>query len=266
MAYRRNTPATQGGYDRAMTSSSDRAETPEVEDEPGTDIPGVPLLEESIEYEQLEAKPTWRGWIHAGTFPLAVVAGIVLLLVADGAAATWSSAVFMTSSLLLFGISATYHRFHWAPRTRVLLKRFDHANIFLLIAGTYTPLAILALPPEKGYLLLVLVWSGALLGIAARVFWITAPRWAYVPLYVLLGWAAVLYLVDLFAANPTMMALVILGGLAYTVGAVVYGLKRPNPVPGVFGFHEIFHTLTVVAFLCHWTGILLVALDPPFGG
>jgi len=256
----------QGSYDRDMTSSPQDSAAAEVADKPGTDLPNVPLLEESIEYEQLEHKPTWRGWIHAGTFPLAIVAGVVLLIVADGAAATWSSAVFMTSSLLLFGISATYHRFHWGPRTRVLLKRFDHANIFLLIAGTYTPLAIMALPPEKGYLLLALVWSGAVLGIAARVFWITAPRWAYVPLYILLGWAAVLYIVDLFTANPVMMVLIIIGGLAYTVGAVVYGLKRPNPVPGVFGFHEIFHTLTVVAFLCHWTGILLVALDPPFGG
>ncbi|WAB85282.1 hemolysin III family protein [Microcella daejeonensis] len=229
-------------------------------------MPNVPLLEESIEYAALDAKPTWRGWIHAGTFPVALVAGIVLLIVADGAAATWSSAVFMTTSLLLFGISATYHRFTWSDRTRILLKRLDHANIFLLIAGTYTPLAVLALPPEKGYLLLGLVWAGAALGIGFRVFWIGAPRWAYVPLYLLLGWAAVLYMGDLFAADAAMMVLVIAGGLAYTAGAVIYGMKKPNPVPGIFGFHEIFHALTVIAFLCHWTGILLVAVDPPFGG
>ena len=244
-----------------MTSSE-----PAVDREPGAEIPNVPLLEESIEYAQLDAKPTWRGWIHAGTFPLALVAGVVLLMLADGTAATWSSAVFMTTSLLLFGISATYHRFTWSERTRILLKRLDHANIFLLIAGTYTPLAVVALPPDKGYLLLALVWAGAALGIGLRVFWIGAPRWAYVPLYVLLGWAAVLYMGDLFAANPAMMILVVVGGLAYTAGAVIYGLKKPNPVPGVFGFHEIFHTLTVIAFLCHWTGILLVVLDPPFGG
>jgi len=236
-----------------------------VDREPGADIPNLPLLDESIEYARLDAKPTWRGWIHAGTFPIAVVAGVVLLVLADGAAATWSSAVFMTTSLLLFGISATYHRFTWSERTRILLKRLDHANIFLLIAGTYTPLAVLALPPDKGWLLLGLVWAGAALGIGARVFWIGAPRWAYVPLYVLLGWAAVLYMGDLFVANAAMMVLVLVGGLAYTAGAVVYGLKKPNPVPGVFGFHEIFHALTVIAFLCHWTGILLVALDPPFG-
>ncbi|MER3389656.1 MAG: hemolysin III family protein [Microcella sp.] len=250
--------------DEPVTTAADR-----VDREPGADIPNVPLLEESIEYEQIEQreeKPIWRGWIHAGTFPLAIVAGIVLLIVADGLAASLSSAVFMISSLLLFGISATYHRFHWSTRARILLKRFDHANIFLLIAGTYTPLSIMALPPEKGYVLLALVWAGALVGIGFRVFWISAPRWAYVPLYVLLGWAAVLYLVDLFAASPAMMILVIVGGLAYTAGAIVYGLKRPNPVPGVFGFHEIFHTLTVVAFLCHWAGVLIIALDPPYGG
>ena len=254
-------------YHRGMTSPSSAEHAGrDIDEEHGTDLPNVPLLEESIEYAALEPKPTWRGLIHAITFPLAIVLGIVLIVVADGPNARWSSTVFVLSSLLLFGISATYHRFTWSERTRVLLKRFDHANIFLLIAGTYTPLSIMALPPEKGYLLLILVWSGALVGIGFRVFWIHAPRWAYVPLYVMLGWAAVLYLGDLFAANVAMMVLVIVGGLAYTTGAVIYGMKKPNPVPGVFGFHEIFHTLTVVAFLCHWTGVLLVALDPPFGG
>ena len=209
-------------------------------------------------------KPTWRGWIHTGTFPLAIAAGIVLIVLADGPAAKWSSAVVMTTSLLLFGISALYHRFNWSPKTKVMLKRFDHANIFLLIAGTYTPLAVLALPPSKGVLLLVLVWIGATLGIAFRVFWVHAPRWLYVALYILLGWAAMMYIVDLFQANVAMMILVVVGGLAYTAGAVIYGMKKPNPIPGVFGFHEIFHTLTVVAFMCHWTAILLIALHPAY--
>ena len=170
----------------------------------------------------------------------------------------------MATSLLLFGISALYHRFNWKPKTKVMLKRFDHANIFLLIAGTYTPLAVLALPPGKGIPLLFMVWSGALLGIFFRVFWVHAPRWLYVALYILLGWAAMMYIVDLFQANAAMMVLVIVGGLAYTAGAVIYGLKKPNPIPGVFGFHEIFHTLTVVAFMCHWTAILLIALHPAY--
>lgn len=170
----------------------------------------------------------------------------------------------MTTSLLLFGISALYHRINWKPKTKVMLKRFDHANIFLLIAGTYTPLAVLALPPSKGVLLLVMVWSGALLGIFFRVFWVHAPRWLYVALYILLGWAAMMYVVDLFQANVAMMVLVIVGGLAYTAGAVIYGMKKPNPIPGVFGFHEIFHTLTVIAFMCHWTAILLIAMNPAY--
>lgn len=224
----------------------------------------LPLIEDAETYPHVEVKPTWRGWIHTGTFPLAIAAGIILIVLADGPAAKWSSAVFMTTSLLLFGISALYHRFNWSPKTKVMLKRFDHANIFLLIAGTYTPLAVLALPPSKGVLLLVLVWSGAILGIAFRVFWVHAPRWLYVALYILLGWAAMMYIVDLFEANVAMMVLVVAGGLAYTAGAVIYGMKKPNPIPGVFGFHEIFHTLTVVAFMCHWTAILLIALQPAY--
>lgn len=208
----------------------------------------------------LETKPTWRGWIHAGTFPVAVALGIVLVVLADGAAAKASTAIYFGTSLLLFGTSATYHRFDWKPKAKLLLKRFDHSNIFLLIAGTYTPIAVLALPEHKATILLVLVWGGAIFGIAFRVFWTGAPRWLYTPLYVLLGVGALLYTGDIFAANAATMILVFAGGLLYIVGAVVYGFKRPNPVPGVFGFHEVFHTLTVLAFLCHWTAVLLIAL------
>ncbi len=232
----------------------------------GPHIPSLPLIDANAPVLGTEPKPLWRGWIHAGTFPLTIAAGIVLIVLADGPVAKWASAVFMTTSMLLFGISALYHRFNWKPRTKVLLKRFDHANIFLLIAGTYTPLACLALPPDKGILLLILVWAGALLGIGFRVFWIHAPRWLYVPLYLLLGWAAVMYLGDLVAANLAMMVLVVVGGLAYTAGAIIYALKKPNPIPGVFGFHEIFHTLTVVAFMCHWSAILLIAMNPAYNG
>ena len=229
----------------------------------GPDLPNIPLLDDALS-TPVEAKPTWRGWIHAVTFPLTVVAGIVLIAVANGAPAKWASAVFVLTSMLLFGNSALYHRFNWRPKTKVLLKRIDHANIFLLIAGTYTPLAILALPPDKGWLLLGIVWGGALLGIGFRVFWITAPRWLYVPLYLVLGWAAVMYLGDLLAVNAAMMVLVIVGGILYTVGAVIYALKKPNPWPGVFGFHEIFHACTVLAFMCHWTATLLIAVQPAY--
>jgi hemolysin III len=228
----------------------------------GVDMPQLPLLEAAAVGAQQDLKPTWRGWIHAGTFPVAIAAGIVLIVLAQGVPAKWAAAVFMGTSLLLFGNSALYHRFDWRPVTKAVLKRIDHANILLLIAGTYTPIAVLALPPEKGTLLLILVWSGAVLGILFRVFWIHAPRWLYVALYLVLGWAAVMYIVDLLNANAAMMVLVIVGGLLYTAGAVVYALKRPNPWPGHFGFHEIFHVCTVLAFLCHWTACLLIALKP----
>ncbi|MCU4672328.1 hemolysin III family protein [Microbacterium fluvii] len=225
-------------------------------------MPQLPLLEAGAVSAQVELKPSWRGWIHAGTFPVAIAAGIVLICLAHSGAAKWASAVFMASSLLLFGNSALYHRFNWGPTTKAVLKRIDHANILLLIAGTYTPLAVLALPPDQGKILLIVVWTGALLGILFRVFWIGAPRWLYVALYLLLGWAAVMYIVPLFHASAPMMVLVIVGGLLYTGGAIVYGLKKPNPWPGHFGFHEIFHVCTVLAFLCHWTACLIIALDP----
>ncbi|GAB3630983.1 hemolysin III family protein [Microbacterium shaanxiense] len=225
-------------------------------------VPKLPLLKAATEDAVVEIKPTWRGWLHAGTFPVAIAAGIVLIVLSEGAPAKWASAVFMASSLLLFGNSALYHRINWGPKTKLVLKRIDHANILLLIAGTYTPLAVNALLPEKGALLLILVWSGALLGILFRVFWINAPRWLYVALYLVLGWAAVMYMVDLLNANVAMMVLVCVGGLLYTGGAIVYALKKPNPWPGHFGFHEIFHLCTVLAFLCHWAACLLISIAP----
>lgn len=238
---------------------------------PEPDSLSIPLLADALDHSsdaplppEDEVKPRWRGWIHAAMFPIATAAGIVLIALAEGAMAKWAATVFMLSSMLLFGISALYHRFNWQPKTKQLFRRLDHANIFLLIAGTYTPLALLALPLDKGVLLLVLVWSGALLGIAFRVFWTNAPRWLYVPLYLLLGWAAVMYIADIYRASAAAMVLVIVGGLLYTLGSVVYGVKRPNPAPGVFGFHEIFHALTVLAFMCHWTAALLVSLDPMY--
>lgn len=230
------------------------------------EMPQLPLLDAAELDATIELRPTWRGWIHAVTFPIALAAGIVLIVLAQGSAAKWACAVFMAASLLLFGNSALYHRFDWGPKTRAVLKRIDHANILLLIAGTYTPIAVLALPTDKAIILLSLVWGGTMLGILFRVFWIDAPRWLYVALYLVLGWAAVMYMIDLFQANTAMMILVIVGGVLYTLGAVVYALKRPNPWPDHFGFHEIFHVCTVLAFLCHWTACLLIALNPAFHG
>ncbi len=231
-------------------------------DEDGVAIGSIPLLEDALDHAPYDVKPTWRGWIHAGMFPLSIAAGIVLICLADGAAAKISSAVFMLTSLLLFGISAVYHRFNWKPTTLALFRRLDHSNIFLLIAGTYTPLAVNALPFPKSLILLLIIWGGAALGIAFRIFWLRAPRLLYVALYIVLGWGAILYVGDLVAANVATMVLVLVGGVSYTVGAVFYALKRPNPVLGVFGFHELFHACTVIAFLCHWAAILLLVLDP----
>lgn len=237
---------------------------------PEPDALSLPLLEDELSHAEPlatadpEIKPLWRGWLHAGTFPVTIAAGIVLICLAHGPVAKWASAVYMLSSMLLFGNSALYHRINWRPEVKQVFRRIDHANIFVLIAGSYTPLALLALPFDKGILLLVLVWGGALLGIGFRVFWINAPRWLYVPLYVLLGWAAMMYIVDIAHANLATMVLIVVGGVLYTLGSVVYGLKRPNPNPGVFGFHEIFHALTVLAFMCHWVAILLIALNPVY--
>nr|WP_286219471.1 hemolysin III family protein [Paraoerskovia sediminicola] len=203
-------------------------------------------------------KPRLRGWIHAVTFPLALVSSIVLVVLAPTTAGKVSCAVFGLSACLLFGTSAVYHRGTWSPRVAGILRRADHSNIFLIIAGTYTPLAVLLLEPAAARILLIIVWSGALLGLAARIVWINAPRWVYVPIYIALGWVAVGYMGAFWqTGGPAVVWLVIAGGLAYTLGAVVYGLKRPNPSPQWFGFHEIFHVLTVVGFACHFTAIAI---------
>lgn len=207
-----------------------------------------------------EIKPRLRGWIHAGTFPVAIALGVLLIAFSNGAAAITGAAIFMATSLALFGVSALYHRIGWSPKVKAIFRRVDHANIFLLIAGTYTPLSLMLLPSDKATMLLVLVWTGALAGVLFRVFWLGAPRWLYVVLYVVLGWSAMIYLTDLFRASWITMTLVLIGGLLYSVGAAVYGFKRPNPSPKWFGFHEVFHSLTVAAFLFQWTGVFLAAI------
>jgi hemolysin III len=232
---------------------------------PAEELPHLPLVDEAAQDVHVEPKPTWRGWIHAGITPVAAVAGVVLVVLANGTEAKWASAVFAGTSLLLFGNSALYHRVDWSPKVKATFRRVDHANIFLLIAGTYTPLSLLALPGARGVTLLSVVWGVTLLGIGFRVFWIGAPRWLYVVVYVGLGWAALMDIGPLFAANTPMMALFLVGGLLYSAGAVAYALKRPNPLPGRFGFHEVFHLCTALAFLCHWSATLIIALHPVTG-
>lgn len=135
----------------------------------------------------------------------------------------------------------------------------DHSNIYLIIAGSYTPFAVLALPPDKGRTLMVIVWVGALAGVVFRVFWVGAPRWLYTTLYVVIGWVAIIYLPDLIdGAGVTAVVLIVVGGVLYSLGAVVYGLKRPNPWPEWFGFHEVFHSLTIAAFVAHYAAVWIV--------
>lgn len=206
------------------------------------------------------AKPILRGWLHAGTFPVAVVAGSLLVILAPSAEVRIGATIYSVTAAMLFGVSAMYHRGRWSDQTRWVLKRFDHANIFLIIAGTYTPFALLLLPDGQATILLTLVWIGAVIGVLFRVFWIRAPRWLYVPIYMALGWASVFWLPE-FASNggPAVVTLIIVGGLLYTVGAIVYGTKRPNPSPRWFGFHEVFHAFTLAAFASHHVGIWLAA-------
>ncbi|HEX3005162.1 MAG TPA: hemolysin III family protein [Angustibacter sp.] len=209
-------------------------------------------------------KPRLRGWLHTGTAPLAVAAGLVLVILAPSTTGRITAGVFTLSAGLLFGTSAIYHRGTWSPRTRMLLKRFDHSNIFLIIAGTYTPFAALLLPEGRGRTLLLIVWGGAIAGVLFRVFWVGAPRWLYTPVYVALGWVAVMYLPDfLRSGGPAVVTLIIIGGALYTLGAVVYGLKRPDPSPRWFGFHEIFHAFTVAAFVVHYIAVSFTVYGHP---
>jgi hemolysin III len=209
-------------------------------------------------------KPKLRGWLHAGTFPLSLIAGITLIVLAPPGRTRTAVSVFVVTAALLFGVSALYHRGDWSPRMLAVLKRFDHANIFLIIAGTYTPFTVLLLPSGPARTLLWIVWSGAVAGVAFRVLWVHAPRWLYVPVYIALGWVAVVYIPQfLHHGGVAVVTLVIVGGVLYTLGALVYGLKRPDPSPRWFGFHEVFHALTVAAFVVHSVGVWLAVYTTP---
>ena len=172
--------------------------------------------------EHLAPKPLLRGWLHAGTFPLAVIAGVVLIVLAPEGRARIGAAVFVASAAMLFGTSAVYHRGQWSARVHTVLKRLDHSNIFLIIAGSYTPFALCLLPADQARSLLLVVWGGALAGVAFKVLWVDAPRWLSTPAYVALGWVAVFYLQPLLAGGGSLvMTLVVAGGVLYTLGAVV---------------------------------------------
>lgn len=210
--------------------------------------------------DPLLPRPRLRGWLHAAMFPLVLLAGGVLVAAATSARGQATCAVFALAAAALFGVSALYHRGHAGPGATALLRRLDHANIFLIIAATYTPLSVLLLPLVSARILLAGVWAGALAGIAFRVFWLSAPRWLYTPCYILLGWSAVFFLPDFWRNGGARVTLLILaGGVLYSAGGIIYALKRPNPLPRWFGFHELFHLLTLAGFACHYAATYLAA-------
>jgi hemolysin III len=221
---------------------------------------GLDSLAESV----AEAKPKLRGWMHLATAPLALAGGIVLIIMSPDATTRWGSALFSASALVLFTVSAVYHTGSWSPRVWAFLRRFDHANIFVLIAGSYTPLTLILLEGTQRTVLLATIWASALLGVLFRIFWTDAPRWLYTPIYIAMGWVAIVFLPD-FAhgaaerlggdVGTAVMVLIAAGGALYTLGGVVYGFQRPNPWPRWFGFHEVFHTFTILAFVTHYVGI-----------
>jgi hemolysin III len=200
-----------------------------------------------------------RGWLHAYAFFVAVVGGIVLCSVAaarSGWAPLLSCAIYSVTVCGLFGTSALYHRRVWSERGYQIMRRLDHSMIFVFIAGTYTPFCLLLLPAHGATILLSVVWSGAVAGVALKLIWPHASRWVSAPLYLGLGWVAVAVLPDiLHQGGVAALVLLIVGGAAYSAGAVIYALRRPNPWPTVFGHHEFFHACTLVAALCHHIAI-----------
>lgn len=204
-------------------------------------------------------KPKLRGWLHAAVTPLGCAAGIVLVCLAPTAAGKVGGAVYLAATLLLFGTSALFHRFDWGATTRGVLRRLDHANIYIFIAASYTPFALLLLERQSTIWLLSLIWGAALLGLLFRTFWLSAPRWLYTTLYVITGISPVGWMpAFLQGSGPAVFTLILAGGACYILGAVIYGLKRPDPWPRWFGFHELFHSCTIAAFVSHYIAISMV--------
>jgi hemolysin III len=203
-------------------------------------------------------KPRLRGVSHQYAFFVAIAAGAGLVVLARGSEARVAVAVYALSLCAMFGASALYHRIDWSPRPRVWLRRLDHSMIYVLVAGTYTPFALLVLAPALGWTILGIVWAGALAGVVLSVVWIDAPRWLTAVLYVALGWVSVVVLPALWdRAGIMTVALLATGGVLYTTGAVVYARRRPDPSPRVFGYHEVFHVLVIAAATAHFAAVAL---------
>ena len=205
------------------------------------------------------SRPKLRGIVHLVMSPLALVAGLTLITITSELRGRVTLTIFTLTAVSLFTCSAIYHRVPWGPTAKAVWRRIDHANIPLLIAGTYTPFAIYLLDKNQAVILLSLVWGGALLSGIFRVFWLSAPRWLYVPIYLALGWAALIYLPDFYRNGGLLVLLLIgFGGLLYSAGAIIYALKKPNFSINWFGFHELFHAMTAAAFISHFIAAVLV--------
>jgi hemolysin III len=215
-------------------------------------VPGPP--------DPAATRPRLRGWLHYWSFFVSVGTGTALIALAASTVsgrAALATSVYGVTVLGLFGVSALYHRHTWMnPRHRVWMKRLDHSMIFLFIAGTYTPFSLLAMDQPTGYIVLSVVWGGALVGVALKLLWPHAPRWLGVPIYIALGYVAVFVLPQLLHhAGVAAVVLLLVGGLLYTVGAIFYATRWPNPWPRTWGHHEFFHAATVLAALCHYIAI-----------
>lgn len=208
-----------------------------------------------------EPRPRLRGVFHAVGAPLAVVLGLTLVLLANSARERTSVLIYAASLTGLFTMSAVYHRGDWRPAVKGWLQRVDHSMIFVLIAGTYTPFCLLVLAGSTSWIVLSIVWGGAIIGVATRLLWASAPKALFVPLYLALGWVACTVAPALAAgASTAINLLLVLGGVLYTVGAIVFATHKPDPFPEVFGFHEVFHALTMAAASCHAAAIVLVLI------
>jgi hemolysin III len=235
------------------TTDTERSGTPtdHVEDFPDAVAESVALV---------LGKPRARGWIHLYSAVGAVIAGAALVSVSwalDSTRAGLATLLYTATIVAMFAVSATYHRVHWkSDTTRKWMKRADHSMIFIFIAGSYTPFAVLAMPPATGELVLAIVWGGALAGVALKMLWPSAPRWVGVPLYLLLGWVAIWFAGTLLdGAGLAAMVLLAVGGGLYSIGSLLYALSWPDPWPETFGHHEFFHACTVAAAICHYIAI-----------
>ncbi len=207
------------------------------------------------------AKPHLRGWSHFAAFISALTLAPILIVISPGVAARFIAAEYALAIAALFGVSALLHRGDWSPRAHLLLRRLDHSMIFVAIASTYTPIALLELPRRTGLILLAVVWTGALLGIASRVAWTNAPYPVIALPYVLCGWAALAVVDDIWTSlGVAGFVLILVGGALYTLGAVIYALHRPNPWPKWFGYHEIFHLFVIAGATLHYVAIAFFVL------